>query len=126
MEDALATGSAADGAAPPVAESDSVAMNEVQLLMSEARTALSLMRTGIAVIALPLSVLSVLVATSKYYDALNVLGLLLPLGLLCVVLVLFGGYLIAHAWAKIRRIDRLVLRIRQAHGSIAQFMESIE
>lgn len=117
-------GAAAPSAQPP--ETDAFALNEVQLLLSEMRTALSLMRTGIAVIALPLSVLSVLVATSRYYDALNVLGLLLPLALLCVVLMLFGGYLIVHAWIKIRRIDRLIRRIKLAHGAIAQFMEEID
>ena len=53
-------------------ESDADAIGEVQLLLSEVRTALSLMRTGIAILALPLSVFSVLVATSRYYDALNV------------------------------------------------------
>ena len=45
---------------------DSTVFGEIQLLLAEKRTALSSMRTGIAVFALPLSVLSVLVATSKY------------------------------------------------------------
>jgi hypothetical protein len=35
-----------------------IASTQVQLLLSEKRTALSLLRTGIAVFALPLSVLS--------------------------------------------------------------------
>lgn len=60
----------------------------MQLLLAEQRTGLSVMRTGIAMIALPLSVVSLLIATSRYYDALNVLHILVPLGLLCVVLVL--------------------------------------
>jgi len=41
--------------------------DEIELILSEKRTALSTLRTGIAVFALPLSVLSVLVATSSYY-----------------------------------------------------------
>jgi len=36
------------------------------------------MRTGITVFVLPLSVLSVLIATSKYYDVLQVMHLILP------------------------------------------------
>lgn len=126
MDDSLVTQGAAGSAADQAAETDTFAINEVQLLLSEARTALSIMRTGIAVLALPLSVLSLLVATSRYYDALDVLGLLLPLGVLCVVLMLFGAYLVVHAWLRIRRIDRLIHRIRQAHGSIAQFVEPID
>lgn len=107
-------------------ETDTEAINEVQLLLSEVRTALSLMRTGIAVLALPLSVFSVLVATSRYYDVLNVLHFLLPLAILCGVLMLFGGYLIIHSWLKVRRLDRLIHRIKREHSVIAKFMESID
>lgn len=106
-------------------ESDAAALGEVQLLLSEVRTALSLMRTGIAILALPLSVFSVLVATSRYYDALNVLGFLLPLAILCAVLMIFGSYLILHSWRRIRRIDRLIHRIKMEHSILAKFMESI-
>lgn len=106
-------------------ETDAEVFNEVQLLLSEVRTSLSLMRTGIAVLALPLSVFSVLVATSRYYDVLNVLGFLLPLAILCAVLMIFGSYLIIHSWRKVRRIDRLIHRIKLEHSVIAKFMESI-
>ena len=72
---------------------DNVIFSEIQLLLAEKRTALSGMRTGIAVFALPLSVLSVLVATSKYYQVGNVLHFLVPLLLLCVALIILGVYL---------------------------------
>jgi hypothetical protein len=45
------------------ADLDSVILNEIQLLFSEKRTSLSTLRTGIAIFAFPLSVLSVLIAT---------------------------------------------------------------
>ncbi len=105
---------------------DAIAMNAVQLLLSEGRTALSLMRTGIAVFALPLSVLSVLIATSKYYEALAVLDLLIPLIALCAMLVLLGGYLVIHSMLKIRRLDRLIHRIKLEHSAIAEFLDPIE
>ena len=54
------------------------AINDIQLLFTEKRTSLALMRTGIAVLALPLSVLSLLIATSKYYEAVDVLTFLIP------------------------------------------------
>lgn len=107
-------------------ESDSAAINEVQLLLAEERTSLSVMRTGIAVLALPLSVFSLLVATSRYYDAANVLQFLLPLTLFCVALLVFGGYLVIHSALKIRRIDRLIHRIKLEHSAIAQFLEPSE
>lgn len=104
---------------------DAIAMNAMQLLLAEIRTALSLMRTGIAVFALPLTVLSVLVATSKYYDALAVLHFLLPLVALCGLLLLLGGYLIVHALLKIRHLDRLLHRIKREHSAIAALVDSI-
>lgn len=115
-----------DAMADKSTESDAEAISEVQLLLSELRTALSLMRTGIAILALPLSVFSVLVATSRYYDALNVLGFLAPLAALCAVLIVFGGYLIAHSWRKVRRIDRLIHRIKMEHSVLAKYIESID
>ena len=53
----------------PEADLEIMTFNEVQLLLAEKRTSLSTMRTGIAVFLLfPLSVLSVLIATSKSYE----------------------------------------------------------
>jgi len=104
-------------------EPDTVAINEVQLLLAEERTSLAVMRTGIAVLVLPLSVFSVLVATSKYYDPFNVLHFLVPLALLCVALVVFGGHLVVHSVLKLRRIDRLIHRIKQEHSGIARFLD---
>ena len=49
-------------------ELDAMILNEVQVLLSEKRTSLSTMRTGIAVFAFPLSVLSILIATSQSYQ----------------------------------------------------------
>jgi hypothetical protein len=66
---------------------DSLILGEIQVLLSEKRTALSTMRTGIAVFALPLSVLSVLIATSRNYSIGKVMALLMPLLLLNLGLV---------------------------------------
>lgn len=45
--------------------SDTIIINEVQLLLAKKRTSLAAMRTGIALFALPLTIRSVLIATSK-------------------------------------------------------------
>ena len=58
---------------------DNVIFGEIQVLLAEKRTALASLRTGIAVFALPLSVLSALIATSRYYSMEKVMPLLLPL-----------------------------------------------
>ena len=56
---------------------DNLIFGEIQVLLAEKRTALASLRTGIAVFALPLSVLSVLIATSRYYKLGTVMPLLL-------------------------------------------------
>lgn len=95
----------------------------MQLVLAEKRTSLAMMRTGIAVLALPLSVLSVLIATSKYYDVLNVLHLLIPLGIMNLVLIVFGTHLIVRSLIQIRRYDQLMHKIKLKHSVIGKFIE---
>ena len=102
---------------------DSTVFGEIQLLLAEKRTALSSMRTGIAVFALPLSVLSVLVATSKYYDVIRVLHFLLPLLVLNVGLVVLGSYLVIHSVGRIRHYDRLIKELKLRHSAIAEYID---
>jgi hypothetical protein len=104
-------------------EDSSLAINEVQLILSEKRTALSVLRTGISVFVLPLSVLSVLVATSRYYEIPQVMHFLLPLLLICAGLVFLGSYLIVHAIIRIHRYDRLIRIIKQKNSLIAELID---
>ena len=102
---------------------DNVIFGEIQVLLAEKRTALASLRTGIAVFALPLSVLSVLIATSRYYNIGTVMPLLVPLLLLNLGLVVLGSWLI---YRSIHRIHNYELRIRELsekYRSIAQFIE---
>ena len=96
-------------------ETNAIIINEVQLILAEKRTSLSIMRTGIAVLALPLSVLSVLIATSKYYDVFHVMHLLLPLMFLNFLLLILGVYLIVRSIVRMRRYDHLIRTLKQKH-----------
>ena len=102
---------------------ETIIINEVQLLLAEKRTSLAVMRTGITVFVLPLSVLSVLVATSKYYDLSRVMHFLLPLLVLCLALIILGSYLITRAVIRIHNHDRHILDIKHKHGRIAKFID---
>lgn len=104
--------------------SDGMVLNEIQLLLAEERTAMSAMRTGIAVLALPLSVLSLLVATSRFYDPLGAISFLVPLALMCTGLLLFGGYLVARSARRLWRLERLVHKIKLEHSAIAEFLDT--
>jgi hypothetical protein len=58
-----------------VPKPDNVIFGEIQVLLAEKRTALAGLRTGIAVFALPLTVLSALIATSRLYRIEKVMPL---------------------------------------------------
>ena len=104
-------------------EIDAIAISEVQLILAEKRTALAMMRSGIAVLALPLTILSFLIATSKYYDIAHVLHFLVPVGLLNLALVVFGAYLIFHSIIRMRHFDRMIHEIKRKHSMIGEFIE---
>jgi hypothetical protein len=102
---------------------DTLILTEVQLLLSEKRTSMSTMRTGIAIFALPLSVLSVLVATSKMYQAAHVWYWLVILGILNLGLIGLAIYLIVHAIRRIYHYDRLILEFKRKHSKLAALLD---
>lgn len=104
-------------------KTDSISINDVQLILAEKRTSLAVMRTGIAVLALPLSVMSALIATSRFYDVLHVLHFLVPLGALNLVLIVFGAYLIIRSIIRMRHYDRLIHEIKLKHSVIGEFID---
>jgi uncharacterized membrane protein YkgB len=97
--------------------------DELQLLLAEKRTALSLLRTGITVFALPLSVLSLLVATSSNYRYSEVVGLLLPLLALSGALILLACYLVARAMVAVHRCDQRVIRLKADNRTLAALID---
>ena len=102
---------------------DNLILGEIQVLLSEKRTALASLRTGIAVFALPLSVLSVLIATSRYYTLGTVRPLLVPLLLLNLGLIVLGSWLIYHSIGRLHHYDRRIRELTQKYRSLAEFIE---
>src|SRR5438046_6520571 len=100
---------------------DNLIFGEIQVLLAEKRTALASLRSGIAVFALPLSVLSVLIATSRYYSFAKVMPLLIPLLILNLGLVVLGSWLIYHSIRRIRHFDRVIQDLRGKYRSMAEF-----
>lgn len=121
MRDRPSSAEASDPALVP--DEDAVHLNAVQLILAEKRTSLASVRTGIAIIALPLTVVGLLIATSKYYDVLHVAALLIPLLVVCGTLVLLGFYMIIKAVIRIHHHDRMVNKIKRKHRSIASLMD---
>src|SRR6266481_5383750 len=102
---------------------DNLIFGEIQVLLAEKRTALASLRTGIAVFALPLSVLSVLIATSRYYSMEKVMPLLAPLMLLNLGLVGLGTWLVFRSVHRIRHFEHRIKELSEKYRSLAEFIE---
>ncbi|KPL02955.1 MAG: hypothetical protein AMJ73_07985 [candidate division Zixibacteria bacterium SM1_73] len=98
-------------------------LNEIQLILAEKRTSLSVLRTGIAVITLPLSVLTILVVTSKYYKIYEILTLFIPLLVLCVGLAVWGIYLIVKASRSIRHYDAMIKKLKLEDSHLKEIVK---
>jgi uncharacterized membrane protein YidH (DUF202 family) len=104
-------------------KADDIVFGEIQVLLAEKRTALSALRTGIAVFALPLTVLSALIATSRYYSMEKVMPLLLPLLLLNLGLVVLGCWLVYRSIRRIHHFERRIRELSEKYRSLAEFIE---
>lgn len=86
-------------------------------------TSLSLLSTGIAVFALPLSVLSLLVATSRSYHLSEVSHFLIPLLTITFSMVVLGGYLVIKGIFQVRRYDNLIKNLKRKHATFAKLIQ---
>ncbi|HWN24781.1 MAG TPA: hypothetical protein VNN16_06705 [Candidatus Sulfotelmatobacter sp.] len=102
---------------------DNVIFGEIQVLLAEKRTALAGLRSGIAVFALPLSVLSALIATSRYYSMEKVMPLLVPLLVLNLGLVVLGTWLVFRSIHRIRHFEHRIKELSEKYRSLAEFIE---
>jgi uncharacterized membrane protein YidH (DUF202 family) len=91
---------------------ESVDIGRIQLLLAEKRTALAALRTGLAIFTLPLSVTTVLVTTSRFYNFMENLHFLIPLLLLCIILVVTGTYLIVVSLLRFRHQSEQIRKIK--------------
>ena len=107
--------------ASPAKREEAVAVSRIQLVLAEKRTSLAVMRTGIGVFTLPLSVVTVLVATSRYYDFLEAFHFLVPLLILCAGLVVLAIYLVHRSVLRIWKQDALIRKIKQEDPGLTEF-----
>lgn len=90
----------------------SIFLGEAQMLLAEKRTAYALLRTGVSVSLVPLSLWTALIATSKLWNPFAVLPLLAIVMLGTGSLLLLGLYLILRALAHSRHADRSLAKLR--------------
>ncbi len=73
--------------------------------------------------ALPLSVLSALIATSRYYSMEKVMPLLAPLILLNLGLVVLGTWLVFRSIRRIHHFEHRITELSEKYRSLAEFIE---
>jgi uncharacterized membrane protein YidH (DUF202 family) len=98
--------------------------DEVNLLLAEKRTALSILRTGIAIFSIPLSIGSVLIATSQLYQPQNILFLLVPVLGGFTLLVLIALWLIINSLIKLRHVDKTIVAIAEKNPFLRKLVDS--
>jgi hypothetical protein len=107
-----------------IAVDHKLVINEVQLLLAEKRTSFALLRTGVSVALVPLSLISLLIATSKLWNVWDVYWILVPLALVLMLLVSLGGYLILHALHHLAHNDRVLIGLRASDTLLEDLLAS--
>jgi len=79
----------------------------IRTIEAEKRTHLAQLRTGIGILTVPMSLLTILIATSEYYMIDQVLTFIAGLVFGIIVLSVVGGYLVVNALIKLRKSDKL-------------------
>ncbi len=100
----------------------SLVIAKVELLLSEKMAMLSTLRTGIAVFTLPFSVLTILIATSSFYEIQEVGWLLAMVYTLCAALASVGSYLVFRSIKRIHILDHKIEQIKKHHKFMDQLM----
>jgi uncharacterized membrane protein YidH (DUF202 family) len=79
----------------------------IRTIDAEKRTHLAELRTGIGILTIPMSLLTILIATSNYYDINQVGSFITALVLGIVVLSFIGAYLVYTSFKRLRKDSKL-------------------
>jgi len=101
----------------------SIKINEITMILAEKRTSLAVLRTGVALFALPLSILGLLIATSKYWDLAEQWHLFLPIFVMCNFLIILGVYLIIRSIRRIHHCDLIIKKIKDTSNELTKLMK---
>jgi len=104
----------------PHEASESSIVNRITMLLAAKRTSLAVMRTGLALLTLPFSVVTVLIATSRYYSLKDNLVFIIPLMMMNTLLVGLSIYLINRSMKRIHVIDRLIHDLKELDDRVME------
>jgi uncharacterized membrane protein YidH (DUF202 family) len=81
-------------------------LSVIRTVEAEKRTYLAQLRTGIGILTIPMSLLTILIATSEYYMIDQVLSFIVGLVFGILVLSIVGTYLVVDSLKKLRSADK--------------------
>lgn len=79
----------------------------IRTIDAEKRTHLAELRTGIGILTIPMSLLTILIATSNYYSIDTAFTFVIGLVIGIIALSSIGGYLVIRSLQKIRATEEL-------------------
>ena len=103
---------------------DNIIVDEILLFLQEKRTALATIRIGLATIMVQISILSFLIATSRFYEWMEVVHLLVPFILLNLVVLGIAGYFLVGSLLQLHRLERQIVAYKKRHYRIAACMDA--
>jgi uncharacterized membrane protein YidH (DUF202 family) len=102
--------------------SESLLLSELQLVLAEKRTYLSILRTGLAVFTVPLTVIAFLGATAEYHGIFtNAIVAIVVVGGLAIISVI-GLIIFYISQRKLRRLNTFVYHIKEENKRIAEIV----
>ena len=104
-------------------DQDSLIVDEVLLFLQEKRTVLITIRIAIGTIMVQVSILSFLIATSRFYQWIEVMHLLVPFVVLNIIVLCIAGYFLFGSLIHLHRLERQIVRYKKRHSRIAQCMD---
>jgi hypothetical protein len=108
---------------PHLEKGDGEIISIATLVLAEKRTSLAVLRTGVAVGLIPLSITTALVALSKSFEWTENLHFLVPMYAVLTVLTLVSLYLIGRALQRIHHHDEILARLRKSSPTLGPFID---
>lgn len=96
----------------------------IRTIDAEKRTHLAELRTGIGILTIPMSLLTILIATSNYYSIDTVLSFIVGLVIGIIALASVGAFLVIRSLQKIKKTEQLRDSIKDVAGLIEEHQNS--
>ena len=97
----------------------------IRTIEAEKRTHLAELRTGIGILTIPMSLLTILIATSRYYIFEDVLLFIVGLSFGIIALSFIGAFLVYRALKLMKNDGRLLKRVGiHTHDAVLEYGEN--